>query len=665
MMHRALTLLVFLLTATHAVSETRVRIVGLVNESEANVMELVRGRLAHVTSKPASPSRADDAAFLVLQALRRDGYADVRVDWRVAGSSEIVLTVNEGPRMSLGRVTVQGMPASDARRLARLYARPADNDRPLIGGTPPFREEDVETGLSFIRQDLNADGYWSAEATVVSRTTDPASGSTAIVIDVRPGPLFRIAEPQITSADGRGVAETRAAVQSYVNRRATTGNVNAMRMAVEQVFISSGYPNARITMGRNLEGSQRFVPVFSVDLGRRVHLKQVHIEGLERTNPDRVHVRMTGLEGDWYDEAAMNRRIRSLLATGAFSSARLTTEDVADGTIDATLHLQESRAKEISFALGADSYLGPLFRTTYTDRNLWGELLGFSTGIEASSRGLLGETRITEPWLFGSDLSASARAYALSYSPEGYTARESGLEASVTWAVNDHYVIELLGGYSLTDLSPDGLPRSQLGETSYRNPRLRLTQTIDHRDSPILPKNGWHLALPLEIGAALGDDSSSYALAEVSGGFFHPLGRHYQIALGGAWGVIVPSGDGTDLPIDLRMFNGGPRSVRSFPERELGPRVNSYPTGGEAKWHANAELIRGIVGSLKGVGFVDVGSLARNYDELDAGKTDAAVGLGLRLDLPIGPVRLEYGYNLTRDTDEPVGTLHFAIGMAF
>ena len=42
-----------------------------------------------------------------------------------------------------------------------------------------------------------------------------------------------------------------------------------------------------------------------------------------------------------------------------------------------------------------------------------------------------------------------------------------------------------------------------------------------------------------------------------------------------------------------------------------------------------------------------------------------AIGLGLRLDLPIGPVRLEYGYNLTRDTGEPIGTIQFAIGMTF
>jgi outer membrane translocation and assembly module TamA len=169
----------------------------------------------------------------------------------------------------------------------------------------------------------------------------------------------------------------------------------------------------------------------------------------------------------------------------------------------------------------------------------------------------------------------------------------------------------------------------------------------------------------LEIGAAVGDLSTTYALAEISGGYYRAFARDYQLVLGGAWGVVVPSGDGADMPIDLRMFNGGARSVRSFPERELGPRVDGYPTGGEAKWHANVELIRDFIGSLKAVGFFDAGGLSREYDGLGSSKVDLAAGLGLRLDLPIGPVRLEYGYNLTRDIDEPVGTLHFAIGMGF
>jgi outer membrane translocation and assembly module TamA len=77
------------------------------------------------------------------------------------------------------------------------------------------------------------------------------------------------------------------------------------------------------------------------------------------------------------------------------------------------------------------------------------------------------------------------------------------------------------------------------------------------------------------------------------------------------------------------------------------------------------EFIRALAGSLKAVGFVDAGSLSTGYDGLADSEIDYAAGLGLRLDLPIGPVRLEYGYNLTRDRGEPAGTLHFAIGMAF
>ncbi|NQX02176.1 BamA/TamA family outer membrane protein, partial [bacterium] len=601
MKHRTLTALVLLLMVLPAGAETRVRIVGMASKSEDDVFALMSGRLVHVTTKRASPSRADDAAFLVRQVLRNDGYADARVSWKIANSAEIVLTVAEGGRLSLGTVTIQGPPTRDARRLSRLYARPAEKDRPIISGPPPFREQDVETGLSFIRQDLNAQGFWDAQATVTSRAIDPATGRVDLTIDVQEGAVFKIVSPEFTSPDGRGLAEARAAVKPYLSRTATTGNINAMRLAVEQTFSSTGYPNSRISMSRTLV-TPRFIAGFDIDLGKRVWLNRVQVDGLVRTNPRQIANRMKRLEGNWYDEAAMNKRIRGLLATGAFSSARVETEGIGDDRIDALLHLEEGRAREVSVAVGGDSYQGPILRTTYTDRNLWGELLGFSTGFEFSSRGVLGETRLTDPWFMGTDISATARVYALIYGREGYSSLETGIDGTASLAVNDHYKVELLAGYSLVNLSSDGLPTSELGETVYTQPRLRFTQTLDYRDNPILPTKGWHLVNPIEIGAALGDMSTSYLLAEISGGWFRAIGRDFQLVLGGAVGAIVPSGDSADLPIDLRLFNGGARSVRSFPERELGPRVNGFPTGGEARWHANAELIRGLAGSLKAVG---------------------------------------------------------------
>ena len=131
--------------------------------------------------------------------------------------------------------------------------------------------------------------------------------------------------------------------------------------------------------------------------------------------------------------------------------------------------------------------------------------------------------------------------------------------------------------------------------------------------------------------------------------------------------MLIPTGDGSGFPIDLRYFNGGARSVRSFPERDLGPNAGTanYPTGGDAYWTTNLELIRQLPGTVKLVGFLDAGTLSQKYSNIFAADVELAAGLGLRLDLPIGPLRLEYGFNLTRRPGDPTGAFHFAIGTAF
>lgn len=652
------------LTLTTAVAETRVRIVGMRHKSEQQMLELMGGRLVHIRAAPASAPLADDAAFILRQMLAKDGYAGATVDWKLKGRDEVELIVKEGVRLSLGEVTVHGVPDEDVKKFARLFAKPAEQERGFVGEDAPFREEDVDTGLSYLRQELNARGYWEAQASVRKRTTDPATGAVHMDIDVTPGDLFRIGRATVTSSDPEGAQPAASSAMPFAGKTATTRNLNAMRLAVEESVAGSGYPDAKVLMTRTLAGGE-FVPGFSIELGERVRLGEIAIEGLERTRAPRVSRRFRGMEGNWYDQAAMNLRLRQLLATGAFSSARVETIAVGEGVIDATLHFEEARAREITLGAGAGSYQGFIARAGYVDRNLGGRLIGLTTGLELSFLGLLGEARVTDPWLFGTDVAGTARAYALIYGREGYTAYEAGLDGKLTWKFGKHHMVDLLAGYSLVNLNEDGLPASELGESSYTHPRLRLTQTLDFRDNPVLPKSGWHLENPLEIGAAIGDVSTSYVMAGLSGGWYHKLNRRYDIGVGGGFGMLLPSGDGADLPIDLRLFNGGARSVRSFPERELGPQVDGYPTGGEAMWHMNLELIRGITDSVRAVAFVDAGALSRKYGDIGSADIELATGLGIRLDLPIGPVRFEYGFNLTRDDGEPNGTFHFAIGTAY
>ncbi|MCX6876687.1 MAG: BamA/TamA family outer membrane protein [Verrucomicrobia bacterium] len=656
---------ILLATVLCAGAETRIRVSGVPGKSEQQVLALMGGRLYQIRANPASPSRADDAAFLLRQLLQKDGYADVQVTWKIVNSGEILLTVGQGTRLALGKVTVLGAPGNEATRLARLYRGPAEKDR-MQGSTPPFREEDVATGLSYLTQDYQAHGYWAAVAGIEKRETERTSGAVNLLIRVTPGPLHHLARAKVSSQDERGGKLVATTAEPFIGRPATTANLNSMRSTVEEAFLSRGYPDAKISMGRSL-ASPAFIPEFTVDLGTRVRLRHVTADGFVRTNPKRIERRMQDLEGNWYDKAAMNKRLRELLATGAFTSARGEATTVGDNLIDATLHFEEANAREITLAAGAGSYQGPIGRFTYADRNLGGELLGFSTGFEVSARGVLGETRLSDPWLFGSDYAATARIYALSYAHEGYDSFESGLDGALSRKFGDHYHLELLAGWSVINNSEHGLPRSALGETVYSHPRLRLTQTLDYRDNPILPKSGWHLEAPLQIGATLGGDSTAYFKTGLIGAWYHQLNSNYQLACGGQFGMLIPTGDDTEFPIDLRYFNGGARSVRSFPERELGPTAgpDHYATGGNAYWATNAEIIRNLGGPVKLVGFFDAGTLSQKFSDLARADVELAVGLGLRLDLPIGPVRLEYGYNLTRDPGEPTGAFHFAIGAAF
>jgi outer membrane protein insertion porin family len=285
--------------------------------------------------------------------------------------------------------------------------------------------------------------------------------------------------------------------------------------------------------------------------------------------------------------------------------------------------------------------------------------------MELSGRGVLGELKLTDPWWRGTDILRTHRLYSLIKGYDGYTTYETGFETAWEMDVTDHYSLKLLAAYSFASVTGEELPAALLGDNDYGHIRISFAQTWDYRDSPILPKSGWHLSVPIQLGAAIGGETNTYTKFGLDGGWYYPLNDTYHLGIGGFANWVIPSGDIQDLPVDLRVFNGGARSVRSFPERELGPSFAGDPYGGDFSWAVNTELSRIITSSLTAVAFVDAGAVTGNYTGIRQGGLELAAGLGIRLDLPIGPVRLEYGHNLTQDPGEPSGTWHFVIGATF
>jgi outer membrane protein insertion porin family len=142
------------------------------------------------------------------------------------------------------------------------------------------------------------------------------------------------------------------------------------------------------------------------------------------------------------------------------------------------------------------------------------------------------------------------------------------------------------------------------------------------------------------------------------------------LLLGGATGIVQDYGDSSDVPLFDRFFIGGSRSVRGFGNRDIGPHdINNEPLGGNTMAYTNVELTFPIIDRVRGAIFTDAGFLdqrAFHYEDIGA-ELNASVGVGLRLNLPIGPLRLDYGlpYKDQGWNHNNTGKFSFDVGYQF
>ena len=625
----------------------KLEFVGLRSFTEDDLEESIAGRLDYIRGRDATPYRADDAAYLVETYLRSHGLPDATVTSEVLSSNQIRLTVKEGLAQFLGPITVAGVSKTEA--VINQFQAPF----PESGERRAFQASAIEAGLSRVRNLLHADGYWEARVTATpgQRT---ATNEIPFALAITPGPLFTLTTPQLETPVAPS-ARLRGKLEAISGETATAETINAARKTVSESYRRRGYTEISLAMAREFKGTTLSL-FFTLTPGQKYTVRSFTTEGLKKTKESRIRDRFDDLVGKTYDEDQINSEVRKLLSTGAFESIRLDSVDDGNSNLDLTLNLTESKARGYSFSLGYGSIEGYVIGARYYDRNLWGRLWNLTAGVELTGLGGLGEVSLSNPFFLNKDLNLANRAFLTSRDFDNYRKVEGGLGSELSWKRGKYYSAAL--GLQISQTSVDSpLPDNLIGPSSYLVNRLNFRQIYNRRNDPALPSDGWYARLENSLGFAAGDGGIGFFETQAQLSYYKSFGDKNALALGLRGGLILPTKDDENLPIDLRQFLGGANTIRSFPELEMGPSFDNFALGGTSWWVANAEYTRAIVGPVKGLLFLD----AANLDT----ETDAAVGLGIRVDLPVGPIRLEYGHSLTRDPGEPAGAFHFAIGTTF
>lgn len=651
---------------------------------EKELRSILKEQITTIDDYGLTPARGDDAAFFLELFYRKHGYAKVSVRYSIAGD-RLVLDINEGPLVTLGLVNFVGNQHQTSDVLFEYAVGPTRERYSSMQQKLPFVAADVEEGADLVHRLYIANGYLDAKVDPPIYHYAEDGSRVDATIPITEGRQYSFGTINFSGQTIYGSEALHGQLLDLVEQPYTDGRVSDIPRRLQTYYRARGYYEAKVDATGNPEAAKNGrVPVFvSVTPGPLYHFDGVTVTGLQRLRPSYVTRRFSKFSGQTYSPELVDEKFRELMKSGLFTVLQIKPTPIGGNALRLDISAEEAKSKEVGFALGYGSYTGGIVGASYRDRDLFGYGRPLSTLAEWSGRGYKFEILWEDPYFFDSDFGFKAKLAALTFDFDGYSKFESGLRLDFTRQLSKQYEVGLVLSARHVDVTSADIDKTLLGNTSYFVSSIGLTQTLDLRDSKVNPNRGLVVDNTFDFATSALGSNVDFVRATARMTYFIPIGhapapghpdKRTLLALGARAGVIHPfNGDDTvaEIPIDERFFNGGSTTVRSFGERELGPHDNGYPIGGEFFSVFNVEYTFPIYGELLGAVFFDAGNLLPNstdpFEHVTAGLDDMryAVGVGLRYKLPIGPVRLDYGYNPDKRADEDQGAFHFSFGFAF
>lgn len=624
---------------------------------------------AGVESFGLNPASAYDMAYFLEVFYRMHGYSQVEVEEAITGPWSLRLRINEGPLTRLGTITFQGNEAHSHEDLMNYLLGPLRERFPRIRSDAdlPFVEALIGEGADLIRRLYGAEGFLDAEVEPPGFTFEKDFTVGNVELTIHEGLQYRFGEIVIVGSTIFSEEELLAAIHDDVEAPFTDGRMASAARRIEDYYKTRGYYEANVSVDATPPDQEdgRVGVTFHVEPGALYTFDGVTVTGVRDLPPDFIEKRLRSLRGKRYDPALIDKKFRELIGTGLFQTLRIQPEPVPGDELRLDVEIVEAKSKEVGFGIGYGTFVGGILTVTYTDLNLFGSGRSFTSKAEVTQRGYNGEAIYSNPWLFDTDWQFKARLFAETITLEGYSKNELGFRPSLARQLTDHWRAEVFVIGKTLDIYDVLIePESLVGRTRYSVAAIGISQMVDYRNDPALPTSGFLASTSFDVAPnGVGDVAFVRGVAQAS--LYVPVTSKTTLAFGARGGIISPlSAEG--LPIDERFFNGGASSVRSFPELKLGPKDHAgWPLGGQTYTVFNVEYGFPIWQELRGALFFDAGNVISNARDFGFEGMRYAIGGGLRYNLPVGPIRFDYGFNPDRQTGEPQGAFHFSVGLAF
>ncbi|HUJ72926.1 MAG TPA: outer membrane protein assembly factor BamA [Verrucomicrobiae bacterium] len=656
--------------------------------------------------------KAHDDAHKMEELYQKAAYPDVKVTYDVSadkdtGKAILKFTVHEGERVYIKQVKFTGNKAYSDDRLRKILKTRRHWWGSWLSSTGVLKEEDFKEDLDKLRDHYHSNGYidMDVRGTRIERVS---AKWMVIYVDIFEGAQYRVGTITVQGNKLFPTTELENRLKMTSGKTFTPTGMTADQKALEDYYGTRGYLDTAVRPIRapNVETGQIDL-TYSVREGELTYIEKIEIRGNTKTKDKVIRRELAVHPGEIYDTVRVDRSVERLKNLGYFNPQKVeATPEPTDvpNRKNLVLDLEEQRTGSVNFGAGFSSIDSLIGFVELTQGNFdlfnWPTFTGGGEKLRLRLQvGLKRQDEIlsfVEPWFLDQKLALSFDAFhhSSSYLSTEYNEQRTGISLGLEKALTEF--VRARVEYSIQDIDltvqKTASQELQSQDGSHLRSSVAGQVTYDTRDSVFLTTRGNRTEVRAEVaGGPLGGDVSLYKLTAETKLFF-PFFDKQVLQLQGGMGVVEAFGatraDETNVvetivnknggvrsvlravdtvPIFDRFFLGGANTMRGFGYRKVSPvDIADQPIGGNTYLNGTAEYSYPIVERIRGAFFFDIGNVYQDAYDFDFNNLKSDAGIGIRLNLPIGPLRLDYGYPIMTDrASGRTGKIQFSVGYQF
>jgi len=700
-------------------AKARVTAVEIQGAQEVKLSK-IRDKISVKPGDSASEAAMEADRQKILEYYASKGFTDVSVTYKLdgndkLGTARVLYQIQEGKKTAIKAVRFEGNTRFSSSELLKVIK--TRKYRPVLSPilkTGRVVQEQLSDDAIALREFYQNKGY--SDVQIREPNVNRLNGKVEVVFVISEGAPYRVGRVSFKGGRLFGQDQIEKVTKLKSGAVFSPAAIQADVKALQDLYGAKGYVDFQAGARPSAGGDHVTDITFTLEEGAPAHVGRISITGNTRTKDKVIRRELALAPGELFNTVRMEASKQRLNNLNFFQKVDVYPSESGDKDLrDLNVVLEEKRTGSLNFGAGfssVDSLLGFVELTQSNfDATNWPNFTGggqkFRTRVQYGAKRQDASIGLTEPYFMDHKLSLGGELFYHKdeYSASAYNTERLGFELVSRKPLTEFSFGRL--GYRVEQAKLGGVSTFNSANPGEETPAVTILRdlgaqiksqiftgvTYDSRDSLFLTRKGERVDFSTFVsGGPLGGDIQIYGWNLEASKYFKfkwdtILTLNGQIGVVDAWGTKNTAYDAKTaggkqmdessryVPLYDRLFLGGSNDLRGFKYHEVGGsgkvvynNSDHEALGGRSLARATVEYTVPVVDKVRGAFFYDAGFVNEGAYDFTTSGYNSDYGLGLRLDLPIGPVRIDYAIPSKTDSrfdNSGRGRFNFNVGYQF